>query len=129
MAVASTKDVVRNAVQQLSRPFETANDVKAVAITLDSIAADLLKSSDVTIRLGADRASELTAVGAELPVVFDAVGDEGFGQAAESARELLAVSGSSLVEFGSAQEELTEANIARARLHDALAKLLGAIGE
>jgi hypothetical protein len=109
-----------SAIDGLSRPFESPNDVKSVSMKLDVIAAALLRNRAVAARLGEQRASELASSGAELPAVLRASGEE-LTKLAVSVEDLLAFSRSSLVDFGAAEQEVSEANAARQQVHDALA--------
>jgi hypothetical protein len=120
----STEQVLRSAIERLSQPFESPKDVRAVSIELDGIAADLLSSSYVTERIGPGLVSELSAEGPELPSILREIGGEEFMRAAACANDLLAIGTSSLIDFGTAEDEVLEANEARKKLHDAFLRLL-----
>jgi len=127
MESGSTQEVLRRAIEQLSQPFEAQEDVKVVSMKLDAIAANLLRSSYVTQKIGPDRTSELLASSPELSSVLFEIGGEAFVTAAACANDLLAISKSSLMDFGAAEEEVMEANATREKLHDAFTNLLTAV--
>jgi hypothetical protein len=123
----STQQLLRAVIEQLSRPFESSNDIKVVTMRLDAIAAILLRSPYAVEKLGPARVSELAAADAELPAVLRAIGGEPFDGAASAAEGMIAVSRSSLVDFGTVDQEIAEANVAREGLSGQLNALLAAI--
>jgi hypothetical protein len=124
MPPASLVDSLKKAAENLSRPFATADDVRSVSIVLDAIAGTLARSAAALAKLGPQRVADSSVSGPELPTVLRQIGGQDFERAAAYASELLAVCGSSLVDFGSAGQFVSTANAARERLHEAIADLV-----
>jgi hypothetical protein len=121
----SAEDNLMAAVEQLTTPFATPDDVAVVSMKLDGIAGMLLRSSLVAERLGPDRVSELTTSSPELPRLLREIGGEAFALAAADAAELLTSGRPSQIDF----VELSDANAARERLHATLAQALATIDD
>jgi hypothetical protein len=128
MASKTTQDTLRGALDQLSQPFKTTEEVKVVSMKLDAIVAILLRSAYVQQDLGKRRVRELAEASPELPNFLREVGKGTFAEVAEYASNLLEISRSSTVDIGVSEDEIiVEANIARDKFYAAFIILLATI--
>jgi hypothetical protein len=129
MASKTTQDALRGALDQLSQPFKTTEEVRVVSMKLDAIVAILLRSDYVQQDLGKRRVRELALASPALPNLLREVGKGTFTEVAEYASNLLGISQSSTVDIGeeSEAELIGGANVAREKFHAAFTSLLGTL--